>query len=196
MYRAKHQRLGCCVFDGDSHEVQRGYLSMLGELRRALAERQFIEYQPKLDLRSGLTVGVEGLVRWNHPVRGRVPPNEFIPFAETGIMRDITRWVIAEGARFAAESARAGLDLRVSVNVCAQDIQGPDFCAAVGEIIAQERVEPGRLLEITESGVVSETEAAVRNLTTIAGWACACRSTTSAQATRRSSSCSDCRSTS
>ena len=173
MYRAKHQRLGCSVFDGDTHEVQRGYLSMLGELRRALAQRQFeLEYQPKLDLRSGLTVGVEGLVRWNHPVRGRVPPNEFIPFAEqTGIMRDITRWVVAEGARFAAESARAGLDLRVSVNVCAQDIQNPDFCAAVGEIIAQERVEPGRLcLEITESGVVSETEAAVRNLTAIAGW--------------------------
>jgi diguanylate cyclase (GGDEF)-like protein len=171
MYRAKHQQLGACFFDGDSREVRRSYLSMHGEMRTALAEGQFeLEYQPKLDLKSGLIVGLEGLVRWNHPVKGRVPPNEFIPFAEqTGFMREMTRWVVAEGARFSAELQRAGLDLRVSVNVAAQDIQNPDFCAGVGDILREHKLEPRRLcLEITESGVVSETETALRNLRTIA----------------------------
>ena len=173
MYRAKHNGLGMCVFDGDSKETHRSYLSMLGELRAALIKGQFVlEYQPKLDLRSGLTVGLEGLIRWNHPVRGRVQPNEFIPFAEqTGFMRDITRWVLMEGATFAAQMQKAKLDLCVSVNVSAQDIQDPEFCAVVGEVLAQTRLEPRRLcLEITESGVVSETEAALENLKTIAGW--------------------------
>jgi EAL domain-containing protein (putative c-di-GMP-specific phosphodiesterase class I) len=117
-------------------------------------------------MKNGLIVGVEGLVRWRHPTRGLVPPNEFIPFAEqTGFMREITQWVIAEGARFAAELASAGLDLRVSVNVSAQDIEGDGFCRNIGATLLQHRLKPRRLcLEITESGVLSETETALRNL--------------------------------
>lgn len=170
MYRAKRQQAGCMVFDGDASEVRRSYLSMLGELRTALDKNQFeLDYQPKLDLKSGLIVGVEGLLRWRHPTRGRVPPGEFIPFAEqTGFMREMTRWVLAEGARFAAEMQKAGLDLRVSVNVAAQDIQRPDFCNSVSDVLASLRLDPRRLcLEITESGMVSEAESALKNLTTI-----------------------------
>ncbi len=167
MYRAKHQRLGRCLFDGDSRQLQRSYLSMLGEMRTALGQSQFeLNYQPQLSMKTGLIVGVEGLVRWRHPTRGVVPPNEFIPFAEqTGFMRELTQWVVAEGARFAAELADAGLDLRVSVNVSAQDIESEGFCTNIGKILTQHRLKPRRLcLEITESGVLSETETALRNL--------------------------------
>lgn len=170
MYRAKRQQAGCMVFDGDPSEVRRSYLSMLGELRTALDKNQFeLDYQPKLDLKSGLIVGVEGLLRWRHPTRGRVPPGEFIPFAEqTGFMREMTRWVLAEGARFAAELQKNELDLRVSVNVAAQDIQSPDFCNSVREILESLKLEPRRLcLEITESGMVSEAESALKNLLAI-----------------------------
>lgn len=171
MYRAKHQRSGRHVFDGDSKQIQRGQLSLLSELRAALGRGQFaLEYQPQLDMKSGLIVGLEGLVRWNHSTRGRIPPNEFIPFAEeTGFMRELTQWVLAEGSRFAAEMERAGLDLRVSLNVAAQDIEHPGFCEIVGKILAQTKLEPRHLcLEITESGVVSETENALCNLNRIA----------------------------
>ena len=172
MYRAKHHRTGYCLFDGDTRRVQPSQLSMLSEMRTALSEHQFeLEYQPKLDTKTGLIVGLEGLVRWNHPVRGRVPPNEFIPFAEeTGFMRELTQWVVVEGARFSADLMRRGLELRVSVNVAAQDIENPAFCDSIGGILANAKLDPRRLcLEITESGVVSETETALRNLEKIAG---------------------------
>jgi diguanylate cyclase (GGDEF)-like protein len=171
MYRAKRRRAGVEFFDGESHEVRRSYLSMLGELRTALEGGQLVlDYQPKLDLTSGLIVGLEGLVRWNHPTRGRVPPGEFIPFAEqTGFMREITPWVVAEGARFAAMLAERGLAMNVSVNVSAQDIENPTFSSRVGGILRDSRLEKGRLtLEITESGLLSETDNALSNLQAIA----------------------------
>jgi diguanylate cyclase (GGDEF)-like protein len=173
MYRAKRRRAGVEVFDGEpqTQEVRRSYLSMLGELRTALEGGQLVlDYQPKLDLTSGLIVGLEGLVRWHHPTRGRVPPGEFIPFAEqTGFMRDITRWVVNEGARFAGELAKRGLQVGVSVNVSAQDIENPAFSGGIADVVRDLRLEPGRLtLEITESGLLSETENALRNLQSIA----------------------------
>ena len=171
MYRAKRSRSGERVFDGDGGEVQRSYLSLLGEMRAALEGGQFeLDYQPKLALHTGLIAGLEGLVRWNHPARGRVPPNEFIPFAEqTGFMREITRWVVERGARFSRTLAAAGLDLTVSVNVSALDIQNPDFAREVLDLLRATPIDPKRLcLEITESGVVSESEVAMKNLRAIA----------------------------
>jgi predicted signal transduction protein with EAL and GGDEF domain len=172
MYRAKRRRAGVEIFDGEQQqEVRRSYLSMLGELRTALEAGQLVlDYQPKLDLTSGLIVGLEGLVRWHHPTRGRVPPGEFIPFAEqTGFMRDITRWVVTEGAKFAGELAKRDLQVSVSVNVSAQDIENPAFSGGIADVIRELRLEPGRLtLEITESGLLSETENALRNLQSIA----------------------------
>jgi EAL domain-containing protein (putative c-di-GMP-specific phosphodiesterase class I) len=158
------------VFDGSDEQVRRSYLSMHGELRKALEAGEFeLDYQPKLDLRSGLIVGVESLVRWNHRTRGRVPPGEFIPFAEqTGFMRQITRWVVRDGLRFGAELARAGLNLRVSINVTAGDIQERGFADEIAEIVRSLKVPSDCLcLEITESGVVSESEAALETLQAI-----------------------------
>jgi EAL domain-containing protein (putative c-di-GMP-specific phosphodiesterase class I) len=171
MYRAKRSRSGERVFDGDGAEVQRSYLSLLGEMRAALGGGQFeLDYQPKLALRTGLIAGLEGLVRWNHPVRGRVPPSEFIPFAEqTGFMREITRWVVGCGARFSRTLAATGPGLTVSVNVSALDIQNPEFAREVLDLLRAASSDPKRLcLEITESGVVSESEAAMKNLRAIA----------------------------
>ena len=171
MYRAKRRRAGVEIFDGESHEVRRSYLSMLGEMRSALEAGQFVlDYQPKLDLSTGLIVGLEGLVRWNHPTRGRVSPAEFIPFAEqTGFMRHITRWVVREGARFASELARRDMTLNVSVNVSAQDIEDAGFSGGITTVVAEHRLAPGRFtLEITESGLLSESPTALGNLKAIA----------------------------
>ncbi|MEI8301794.1 MAG: EAL domain-containing protein [Burkholderiales bacterium] len=167
MYLAKRRQSGSHVFDGVESGQQRSYLSMLGEMRKALESGQFeLHFQPKLDLSSGLIVGAEGLLRWKHPVRGRIPPTEFIPFAEqTGFMRQITRWVVREGARFGRELADAGLAVRLSVNVTATDIQTPGFAQEIGEILKAQNSSGEHLcLEITESGVVSESAAALQSL--------------------------------
>ncbi len=173
MYSAKRKQAGRSVYTGDARgsKPKPSSLSMLGELRDALARNQFVlEYQPKLDLNSGLIKSVEGLVRWDNPKRGRVQPGDFLPMAEqTGFMRELTSWVVAEGVRFAARLVREGLDMHVSVNVAAQDIERPDFADSVQAILAKEQVEPNRLcLEITESGVLSETATAMKNLNAIA----------------------------
>lgn len=171
MYRAKRRRSGIEVFNGEMHEVRRSYLSMLGELRKALESGELLlEYQPKLEVSSGLIVGFEGLVRWRHPTRGMVPPGEFVPFAEqSGFIRDITQFVVSQGARFSKMLSEQGLDVAISINVSAQDIENPGFAEAIEAIVKQERPEPGRLcLEITESGLVSETANAVANLNAVA----------------------------
>lgn len=170
MYRAKRRRAGVEIFCGEQNEVRRSYLSMLGELRRALEGDQFfLQYQPKLDVSSGMIVGLEGLVRWRHPTRGNVPPSEFVPFAEqSGFVRELTQWVVARGAQFSHKLASEGLEICVAVNVSAHDIESPAFAQAITEIIRHEQPAPGRLcLEITESGLVSETDNAVANLRAI-----------------------------
>jgi EAL domain-containing protein (putative c-di-GMP-specific phosphodiesterase class I) len=144
---------------------------MLGEMRTALETGQFVlDYQPKLELLSGRVIGIEGLIRWNHPSRGRVAPSEFIPFAEqTGFMRELTRWVVQEGAHFARGLTQRGLDLRVSLNVSAHDIENPTFSQIVAEALRTLQLDPSRLcLEVTESGLVSETDNALSNLQTLA----------------------------
>ena len=167
MYRAKRQRTGCEIYDGNDPSAHRSYLSMLGEMRKALEEDQFeLYYQPKLDLASGLIVGAEGLLRWNHPTRGQVPPGEFVPFAEqTGFMRQITRWVVREGLAFSARLPQVERPLRVAINVTASDIQERDFAGEIAEIIRSLKISGEHLcLEITESGVVSESQAALETL--------------------------------
>ncbi len=173
MYNAKRKQAGRSVYNGDARgkKPEPSSLSMLGELRDALAKKQFVlEYQPKLDLNTGLIKSVEGLVRWDHPKQGRIPPSQFLPLAEkTGFMRELTSWVVAEGVRFAARLGREQLDLHVCVNVAAQDIERPEFARTVQDILLKEQVPANRLcLEITESGVLSETETALKNLRSIA----------------------------
>jgi len=124
MYEAKHRKLGVAVYDAryDKHRAEQ--LSLLSDLRKAIAERQLrLYYQPKLDLRRGRLVGVEALVRWQHPDRGMVPPSEFIPFAEqTGVIREVTRWVIPEAMRQCGVWLAEGVSLSVSINVSTRDL--------------------------------------------------------------------------
>jgi diguanylate cyclase (GGDEF)-like protein len=171
MYQAKRLQTGCVVFDGVDRDLERSHLSLLGEMRRALERGEFeIDWQPRLSLSSGRVVGLEGLVRWNHPSRGRLQPGDFIPFAEeTGFVREITRWVVAAGVRQGARMAREGLELHVSLNVSALDVQNPEFAADVQRALCTEGMDPARLvLEITESGVVDDLDNALATLRSLA----------------------------
>ena len=163
MYVAKHQKSGYAVYDAryDLHRAE--HLSLLGDLRKAIGEDQLrLHYQPKIDLRRGQVVGVEALVRWEHPERGLVPPSEFVPFAEqTGVIRLLTRWVLEEALRQCGAWYATGLTLNVSVNVSTRDLLDRDLAQVVDEAARRHGV-PTELLtiEVTESALVEDPQRA------------------------------------
>jgi len=123
-------------------------------LRRALQREEFtLHYQPKVDLKTGIITGAEALIRWTHPVKGLISPNQFIPIAEDcGLILPITRWVIREACLQAKAWADAGLPLiTMSVNISAMDFRAENFLESVFSIIDETGFDPRSLeLELTE----------------------------------------------
>jgi len=132
-------------------------------LQRALQREEFVlHYQPQFDAARGCIVGVEALLRWQPQGGAPIAPAEFIPLAEeTGLIVPIGEWVLASALRQQAAFARAGLPLRMSVNMSARQFRQQDVAALVARLLAQEGVDPAWLvLEITESVLMENLEAA------------------------------------
>ncbi len=163
MYEAKRSRSGYCVFDSRAMEDSPGRLTLMNDLRVALREGQFeLYYQPKVDLASGHIVGAEALTRWNHPQRGLVAPDAFIPALEqTGLIRAFTRWVVADALRQSCAWQAAGLSLDIAVNLSMENLLDPDFPEQVWALLNDccPTAKPGPLtFEITESVFFSERQ--------------------------------------
>jgi diguanylate cyclase (GGDEF)-like protein len=145
------------------HTLER--LELESDLRRALERGEFfLHYQPKVEVSSGLIIGVEALLRWKHPVRGLVPPLDFIPLAEeTGLIVPIGEWVLATACtRTKAWQARGLPKLSVAVNLSARQFADTMLLAKLTRIIHASGLDPSLLeLEITESVVMSNAEGAV-----------------------------------
>jgi EAL domain-containing protein (putative c-di-GMP-specific phosphodiesterase class I) len=158
------------MFDVTLRGAAEARLRMRTELRQALEREEFVlHFQPIIDLTTEHVVGLEALVRWNHPQRGLVPPLEFIPVAEeTGIIADLGDWVLAETCRALRDmppSAPGQHPLQASVNLSARQISRPDVVERVARVIEATGVDPSRLvLEVTESAVMEDAEAALRAL--------------------------------
>jgi diguanylate cyclase (GGDEF)-like protein len=139
------------------------------ELRRALTLEQLaLEFQPQLDLVSDQIIGVEALLRWHHPERGRIPPDKFIPLAEeSGLIGPIGAWVL----HTACSQAKAWLDqglggIHVAVNISGEQLRQAHFVDQVAQALAASGLPPGLLeLEITESAAMAEPEITVPRLT-------------------------------
>jgi diguanylate cyclase (GGDEF)-like protein len=134
-------------------------LTTLGELRQAIASDELeLHYQPKVEARSARLVGCEALVRWHHPIRGYIPPSEFIPHAErTGAIRSLTRWVIARAFRDLKAWHDAGFKIEVSINVSPLDLADSSFVDSVRALLMQSGVDASSvILEVTESGAVKD----------------------------------------
>jgi diguanylate cyclase (GGDEF)-like protein len=145
------------------HTLER--LELESDLRRALERGEFLlHYQPKVEIRSGLITGVEALLRWKHPLRGLVPPLDFIPLAEeTGLIVPIGEWVLATAcAQNQAWQGRALPRLSIAVNLSARQFADSALLAKLTRIIQTSGLDPALLeLEITESVVMSDGESAV-----------------------------------
>jgi diguanylate cyclase (GGDEF)-like protein len=171
MYVAKDRSTGVEIYapDDDRHSTMR--LGLLAELRGALSDRQLeLHYQPKADLRTGDIVGLEALLRWRHPERGMVPPDDFIPLAEqTALMRHITQFVVDEALAQLALWWRDGLRVQAAVNVCARDLYDRDFADFLRERLDHYGVPPRALMvEVTESVLMADPARAASTLLSLA----------------------------
>ena len=171
MYQAKRNGKGRYeTFEPAMAASLRKSLDMEPDLRRAVAQGEFVlHYQPIVDLQTARVCGLEALVRWRHPVRGLVPPLDFIPLAEeTGLILPIGRWVLEEACRQASRwnAARPGQPaLTLNVNLSARQLQQPDLPDMVAGILRDTRLDPSCLvLEITESMLVSDTDATAQQM--------------------------------
>ncbi|WP_433075307.1 putative bifunctional diguanylate cyclase/phosphodiesterase [Dactylosporangium sp. CA-052675] len=140
------------------------------ELERALAQHEFlVHYQPIVDLPTSRLIGVEALVRWQHPVRGLVGPNTFIPLAEsTGLIVPLGRWVLRQACEQLAawcEQFPVAAGIRVNVNLSARQFQHEGLVEEVAGILAETGVDPHQIvLEITESLLMQDTDSTIETL--------------------------------
>ncbi|MCW8906171.1 MAG: EAL domain-containing protein [Sedimenticola sp.] len=168
MYRAKDGgRDSFQFYTRDMNDRTISLLRMEGSLRHALEKQQLLlHYQPKYDLRKRELVGMEALVRWQHPEKGLIPPADFIPLAEdTGMIVAIGEWVLDEACRQLREWHETGFRrLQVAVNISARHFN-PSLLETLDQVLMKTGLEPECLeLEITESVLMENAEAAVVTL--------------------------------
>jgi len=138
-------------------------LALVGELRDAIdAGQLLLHFQPKIDLRSGRAVAVEALVRWKHPSRGLIPPDQFIPLAEqTGLINPLTNWVVTAALRCGRELDRQELPVQISINLSARNLHHADFRRKTLELVRTSGFPTDRLImEITESAIMADPQRA------------------------------------
>ncbi|MGI5212192.1 putative bifunctional diguanylate cyclase/phosphodiesterase [Plantactinospora sp. CA-290183] len=162
MYQAKQGGGSIASYDSARDEASTDKLALLAELREALGVDDQLELalQPAVDLCTGEPTGVEALIRWRHPRRGRLSPAEFVRAIEgSELLGAFTRYVVDKALAVAADWARHGLDVPISINVSARSLLDPRLPAEVAESLRRHQVPAHRLvLEITETVVMSELE--------------------------------------
>ena len=167
MYAAKHKTTVLQLYDPELDSTSKQTLSLLSELRHAVEHNELrLFLQPKIALNSGKVIAAEALVRWQHPLRGLVMPDAFIPFAEqTGFVRQLTLWMFDEAARQWAWLQLPDQPLRISVNLSTRDLLDLDFPARLDVLLAKHNVTPeGFCLEITESAIMDDPQRAESTL--------------------------------
>ena len=167
MYSAKHRSAGALMYDPTIDAASAQTLSLLTEMRQAVSDQQLRLYlQPKLSLSTGVVVGAEALVRWQHPQRGLVPPVQFIPFAEqTGFIRVLTMWIFEEAARHWRTLHAEGLMITLSVNLSTRDLLDQDLPQKFDALLVKHQVPAEAFcLEITESAIMDDPQRAQATL--------------------------------
>ena len=172
MYLAKQRRSGVERYLPDLDRNSPARLALFGELRRGLDRSELeLYYQPKVYLADQRAAGVEALVRWLHPVRGMLMPDDFIPIVQQSyLMREVTAFVIETALAQAAAWQQSGLDVQMSINVSGRDLLDSGLADLVGQGLSRHRLPPGALLlEIDERVLTSEPAHSVATAEALAG---------------------------
>jgi diguanylate cyclase (GGDEF)-like protein len=167
MYSAKDSGRGFALYEPQRDHYSPRRLSLAGELRSAMENGQLVlHYQPKADVRTGRIVGVEALVRWNHPRHGLLGPEEFVPIAEqTGLIVPLTRWVLGAAMRQCQAWQDTGYELSVAVNLSARSFLDTALAVDIPQLLKLHSIRPTLLeLEVTESTIMLDPARATTTL--------------------------------
>ena len=169
MYAGKARGTSPFLFDPVLHRQTLDRERLSGELRAAVGRHQLrLVYQPIVHLASNDIVGVEALLRWDHPTRGVIPPAQFIPIAEkNGAILDIGDWVMEQSLRQLRlwDQSIPEHPLLISVNVSPCQLTDPEFVARVADLLSRSALDPGRVtLEITEAAFAGDPESMIKTL--------------------------------
>jgi diguanylate cyclase (GGDEF)-like protein/PAS domain S-box-containing protein len=167
MYQAKAERRGVRRYSDDLERSSVTRLALASELADAVDKGELrLDYQPKIDAHTSAVTGVEALVRWRHPTRGLLLPDVFVPLAEqTGMIRELTNWVLAKALSECAGWHRSGHRIPVAVNLSAATVHDPELMDAVATAVSRSGLPPESVeLEITESAIMFDPEGALRSL--------------------------------
>jgi diguanylate cyclase (GGDEF)-like protein len=159
LYRAKSDgRNGYCLFEPQMERDAYSRHELVADLRNSMARGEFeLHYQPFVGIMDKKTIGMEALVRWRHPQRGLVPPNDFIPLAEdTGLIKPLGEWILRNAC---AEAARWPADIRVAVNLSALQFRKGNLSQVIADVLRESELPAERLeLEVTESVLLEHNE--------------------------------------
>jgi diguanylate cyclase (GGDEF)-like protein len=162
MYRAKWEgKNGYVVFESGMQDAVQSRMELEMDLRDAFEKNEFfVVYQPTFNLSEMVPTGMEALIRWRHPSRGVVQPDDFVPLLEeTGLIIDVGRWVMREACSQGAEWREAGRPIGVAVNVAARQLDRDEFVEEVSEALSESGLEPNALtIEITETTIMANAE--------------------------------------
>ncbi|SDP76636.1 sensor domain-containing protein [Desulforhopalus singaporensis] len=154
----------CKEMDDEAHEM----LVLENDLYNALKNNEFtLHYQPKISLTSGDVIGAEALARWQHPVKGLIPPKEFIPLAEqTGLIIPLGKWILKKACGYAGRLQKIeNLHLKISVNISVAQLREPGFLDLISDALDETGLQPSQLeLEITESIAMEDDEEIISTL--------------------------------
>jgi diguanylate cyclase (GGDEF)-like protein len=171
MYRAKWDgKNRYVVFESGMQDAVQSRMELEMDLRVALENDEFfLVYQPTFDLQNMTPTGMEALIRWRHPTRGIVQPDDFIPLLEeTGLISQVGRWVLGEACRRGARWKQAGFEVGIAVNVSGRQLDSDDFVEHVQVALSHSGLDPQALtIEITETTLMSNAEETARRLVAV-----------------------------
>jgi len=167
MQAAKSAHSRIAVFDTGMEQYTLEHLQLAGELRQAIKQNELIlHYQPKIDMKEKHIIGVEALIRWQHPEKGFMAPDLFIPMAEkTGLVHPLTYWVLNEALAQISQWHQQGLELVIAVNLAVQNLLDAQLVDMIAKGLQDYKVDPSWLmLEITESSLMVDPVRAQKTL--------------------------------
>lgn len=167
MYAAKRNHTGYAIYSDDQEQSTRTDLAFKSDLLKAIEDDELVlHFQPKIDFLTRKVSSVEALVRWQHPERGFLAPDSFIPMAEqTGLINQLTFWVLKKALQQCAEFNKAGLSITVAVNLSARSLHDFRLPGEMARMLAEANIKHDMLiLEITESAVMTDPAEALEVL--------------------------------